>query len=447
MLNNDHNMSILLVDDDQALLRLLTIRLEQQGYQIISTDDGAKAMQLLQQFPVDVVISDLRMPNIDGMMLFDQIKASFPTLPVILITAHGTIQDAIAATKLGMYGFITKPIDHQELQKALSSIATQKPVANENHWAKNIITRNDKMLSLLDKAGRIAQRDVSVLITGASGTGKEVLAQAIHNASSRASNPFIAINCGAIPENLLESELFGHTKGAFTGAVLASPGLFKEADGGTLFLDEIGDMPMSLQVKLLRALQEQQIRPVGSSQSFNIDVRVISATHKDLQQAMHEQEFREDLYYRLNVVNFSLPLLKDRSDDIPLLARELLRQIAVKHQVDVTAFSDDAIQLMVTSNWPGNVRQLVNVIEQCVALAETTIIPKHLVEQALSSNRATWPNLSDARDAFEHTYLRKLLNMTDGNVTRAAFLAGRNRSDLHKLLKKHELDAASFRHS
>lgn len=209
-------MSILLVDDDQALLRLLTIRLEQQGYQIISTDDGAKALQLLQQFPVDVVISDLRMPNIDGMMLFDQIKASFPTMPVILITAHGTIQDAIAATKLGMYGFITKPIDHQELQKILSSIATQKPLANESHWAKNIITRNDKMLSLLDKAGRIALRDVSVLITGASGTGKEVLAQAIHSASPRAKHPFIAINCGAIPENLLESELFGHTKGAFT---------------------------------------------------------------------------------------------------------------------------------------------------------------------------------------------------------------------------------------
>lgn len=438
-------MSILLVDDDQALLRLLTIRLEQQGYQIISTDDGAKALQLLQQFPVDVVISDLRMPNIDGMMLFDQIKASFPTMPVILITAHGTIQDAIAATKLGMYGFITKPIDHQELQKILSSIATQKPLANESHWAKNIITRNDKMLSLLDKAGRIALRDVSVLITGASGTGKEVLAQAIHSASPRAKHPFIAINCGAIPENLLESELFGHTKGAFTGAVLASPGLFKEADGGTLFLDEIGDMPMSLQVKLLRALQEQQIRPVGSSQSVNIDVRVISATHKDLQQAMHEHQFREDLYYRLNVVNFTLPPLQDRSDDIPLLARELLRQSAAKHQVNVIVFSDDAIQLLVTSNWPGNVRQLVNVIEQCVALAETTIIPKHLVEQALSANRSTWPNLSDARDAFEHTYLRKLLNMTDGNVTRAAFLAGRNRSDLHKLLKKHELDAANFR--
>lgn len=444
-MNNDNNMSILLVDDDQALLRLLTIRLEQQGYQIISTDDGAKALQLLQQFPVDVVISDLRMPNIDGMMLFDQIKASFPTMPVILITAHGTIQDAIAATKLGMYGFITKPIDHQELQKILSSIATQKPLANESHWAKNIITRNDKMLSLLDKAGRIALRDVSVLITGASGTGKEVLAQAIHSASPRAKHPFIAINCGAIPENLLESELFGHTKGAFTGAVLASPGLFKEADGGTLFLDEIGDMPMSLQVKLLRALQEQQIRPVGASQSVNIDVRVISATHKDLQQAMHEHQFREDLYYRLNVVNFTLPPLQDRSDDIPLLARELLRQSAAKHQVNVIAFSDDAIQLLVTSNWPGNVRQLVNVIEQCVALAETTIIPKHLVEQALSANRSTWPNLSDARDAFEHKYLRKLLNMTDGNVTRAAFLAGRNRSDLHKLLKKHELDAANFR--
>lgn len=444
---NEESMKILLVDDDTALLRLLTIRLEQQGYSIVSTDDGRQALNLLKQYNIDVVISDLRMPNIDGLALFDQIKEHHPTLPVILITAHGTIQDAIAATKLGMYGFITKPINHAELQNILSSIEKQKSIRGDNTWAKQIITRNDKMLLLLDKAGRIAQRDVSVLISGASGTGKEVLAQSIHNASPRSAKPFVAINCGAIPENLLESELFGHTKGAFTGAVYASPGLFKEADGGTLFLDEIGDMPMSLQVKLLRALQEQMIRPVGSSQSVKIDVRVISATHKNLTQAMVQNEFREDLYYRLNVVSFALPSLTERADDIPILSRALLLQSAAKHNVEVSAFSEDALQLLTTSAWPGNVRQLVNVIEQCVALTDTALIPKHLVEQALSANSATWPNLTDARDAFEHTYLKKLLNMTDGNVTRAADLAGRNRSDLHKLLKKHSLDAASFRHN
>ena len=284
-----------------------------------------------------------------------------------------------------------------------------------------------------------------MLVTGASGTGKELLANAIHRASDRAGYPFVAINCGALPENLLESELFGHVKGAFTGAVTANQGLFREAHGGTLFLDEIGDMPMTLQVKLLRALQERQIRPVGSSKSVDIDVRVISATHKDLHKEMEEGSFREDLFYRLNVVNLKLPALKQRSEDIPLLARSLLKQSAERHGVKVTQFSEDAMQLLVKSDWPGNVRQLVNVVEQCVALTQTPVVPLHLVEQALSATRQSWPTLTEARDAFEQKYLFKLLKMTDGNVTRAAELAGRNRTDMHKLMKKHNLDAGDFR--
>ena len=439
------NPNLLLVDDDKSLLRLLTIRLEGEGYEVTAVEDGQSALRKLQNDNYDVVLSDLRMPGLDGLSLFEEIMGIRKDIPVILMTAHGTIADAVAATQRGVFGFLPKPVDHDELRALLQKALSQSQAAQPGDWAKDIITRSPEMLNVLDQAFRIAQREVSVLISGASGTGKELLANAIHKASNRSDKPFVAINCGALPENLLESELFGHAKGAFTGAVAAHPGLFREADGGTLFLDEIGDMPMTLQVKLLRALQERQIRPVGSSKHVNIDVRIISATHKDLHKEMEEGTFREDLYYRLNVVNLKLPSLKSRSEDIPLLARSLLQQSAQRHGVNVSQFSDDAMQQLVTSSWPGNVRQLVNVVEQCVALTQTPVIPLHLVEQALSATKQSWPTLTEARDAFEQQYLHKLLKMTDGNVTRAAELAGRNRTDMHKLMKKHELDAADFR--
>ncbi|MCG7648182.1 sigma 54-interacting transcriptional regulator [Alteromonas macleodii] len=439
------NPNLLLVDDDKSLLRLLTIRLEGEGYEVTAVEDGQSALRKLQNENYDVVLSDLRMPGLDGLSLFEEIMGIRKDIPVILMTAHGTIADAVAATQRGVFGFLPKPVDHDELRALLQKALSQSQAAQPGDWAKDIITRSPEMLNVLDQAFRIAQREVSVLISGASGTGKELLANAIHKASNRSDKPFVAINCGALPENLLESELFGHAKGAFTGAVAAHPGLFREADGGTLFLDEIGDMPMTLQVKLLRALQERQIRPVGSSKHVDIDVRIISATHKDLHKEMEEGTFREDLYYRLNVVNLKLPSLKSRSEDIPLLARSLLQQSAQRHGVNVSQFSDDAMQQLVTSSWPGNVRQLVNVVEQCVALTQTPVIPLHLIEQALSATKQSWPTLTEARDAFEQQYLHKLLKMTDGNVTRAAELAGRNRTDMHKLMKKHELDAADFR--
>ena len=439
------NPNLLLVDDDKSLLRLLTIRLEGEGYHVTAVEDGHSALKKLQNDNYDVVLSDLRMPGLDGLSLFEEIMGIRKDIPVILMTAHGTIADAVAATQRGVFGFLPKPVDHEELRTLLQKALSQSQAAQPGDWARDIITRSPELLNVLDQAYRIAQREVSVLISGASGTGKELLANAIHKASKRSDKPFVAINCGALPENLLESELFGHAKGAFTGAVAAHPGLFREADGGTLFLDEIGDMPMTLQVKLLRALQERQIRPVGSSKHVDIDVRIISATHKDLHKEMEEGTFREDLYYRLNVVNLKLPSLKARSEDIPLLARSLLQQSAQRHGVNVSQFSDDAMQQLVTSSWPGNVRQLVNVVEQCVALTQTPVIPLHLVEQALSATKQSWPTLTEARDAFEQQYLHKLLKMTDGNVTRAAELAGRNRTDMHKLMKKHELDAQDFR--
>ena len=390
------NPNLLLVDDDKSLLRLLTIRLEGEGYEVTAVEDGQSALRKLQNDNYDVVLSDLRMPGLDGLSLFEEIMGIRKDIPVILMTAHGTIADAVAATQRGVFGFLPKPVDHDELRALLQKALSQSQAAQPGDWAKDIITRSPEMLNVLDQAFRIAQREVSVLISGASGTGKELLANAIHKASNRSDKPFVAINCGALPENLLESELFGHAKGAFTGAVAAHPGLFREADGGTLFLDEIGDMPMTLQVKLLRALQERQIRPVGSSKHVDIDVRIISATHKDLHKEMEEGTFREDLYYRLNVVNLKLPSLKSRSEDIPLLARSLLQQSAQRHGVNVSQFSDDAMQQLVTSSWPGNVRQLVNVVEQCVALTQTPVIPLHLVEQALSATKQSWPTLTEA---------------------------------------------------
>lgn len=432
---------LLLVDDDPSLLRLLTLRLEGEGYQVLNADSAETALALLTKQSVDVVLSDLRMPGLDGMSLFDEIAKRYKGLPVVLMTAHGSIPEAVAATQRGVFGFLTKPLNPVELREVLQRALNQS-LPEQADWREAIITRSKLMLELLEQAYRVAQRDVSVLITGASGTGKELLANAIHKASPRASKPFVAINCGALPEHLLESELFGHSKGAFTGAVTEHAGLFREADGGTLFLDEIGDMPVALQVKLLRALQERQIRPVGSAKSIPINVRVLSATHRDLQQAMGEGVFREDLYYRLNVVNLQLPGLEQRAEDIPLLARHVLQQSADRHHVKVTRFSDDALQLLATAKWPGNVRQLVNVVEQCVALTQNPVISAALVEQALSQNSSYWPTLIEARDQFERQYLIRVLQMTEGNVTRAAELAGRNRTDFYKLLKKHELSAS-----
>lgn len=439
-----NNARLLLVDDDPSLLRLMTLRLEGEGYQVTSADCAETALVLLAKQPFDVVLSDLRMPGLDGMALFDEIAKRKPGLPVVLMTAHGSIPEAVAATQRGVFGFLTKPLNNVELRDILQKAVYQSHVPTADAWRQAIVTRSKVMEAVLEQAYRVAQRDVSVLITGASGTGKELLANAIHLASPRARRPFIAINCGALPEHLLESELFGHAKGAFTGAVTEHAGLFREADGGTLFLDEIGDMPLPLQVKLLRALQERQIRPVGSAKSIPIDVRVISATHRDLKQAMQEQSFREDLYYRLNVVNLQLPSLRERAEDIPLLARHVLQQSAERHGVQVNRFSEDAMQALVTAQWPGNVRQLVNVVEQCVALTNNPVLSLALVSQALEQNKSFWPTLSEARDQFERQYLVRVLKMAEGNVTRAAELAGRNRTDFHKLLKKHELNAAQI---
>nr|WP_312759134.1 two-component system response regulator GlrR [Pantoea brenneri] len=436
---------LLLVDDDPSLLKLLGMRLSSEGYQVTTAASGPEALRLLQKEKIDLVISDLRMDEMDGLALFGEIQKRHMGLPVIILTAHGSIPDAVSATQQGVFSFLTKPVDRDALYKAIDEALAQQAPISDDRWREAIVTRSPLMLRLLEQAHMVAQSDVSVLINGQSGTGKEMLAQAIHAASPRHGKPFIAINCGALPEQLLESELFGHAKGAFTGAVSARDGLFKAAGGGTLFLDEIGDMPQALQVKLLRVLQERKVRPVGSDHDMDIDVRIISATHRDLPKAMEKKEFREDLFYRLNVVNLKIPALHQRTEDIPLLANHLLRQAAERHKPQIRSFSVDAMKRLMAASWPGNVRQLVNVVEQCVALSASPVISDALVAQALSGENSALPTFVEARNQFELNYLRKLLQMTKGNVTHAARLAGRNRTEFYKLLSRHELDASDFK--
>ncbi|HBX2765971.1 TPA: two-component system response regulator GlrR [Klebsiella pneumoniae] len=436
---------LLLVDDDPGLLKLLGMRLISEGYSVVTAESGPEALRVLGREKVDLVISDLRMDEMDGLQLFSEIQKGHPGMPVIILTAHGSIPDAVAATQQGVFSFLTKPVDKDALYKAIDEALEQRSPATDEAWRQAIVTRSPLMLRLLEQAGMVAQSDVSVLINGQSGTGKEIVAQAIHNASPRHDKPFVAINCGALPEQLLESELFGHARGAFTGAVSNREGLFQAAEGGTLFLDEIGDMPVALQVKLLRVLQERKVRPLGSNRDIEINVRIISATHRDLPKAMARGEFREDLFYRLNVVNLKIPPLSERTEDIPLLANHLLRQSADRHKPFVRAFSSDAMKRLMAAKWPGNVRQLVNVIEQCVALTSSPVIGDALVEQALEGENTALPTFVEACNQFELNYLRKLLQITKGNVTHAARMAGRNRTEFYKLLSRHELDANDFK--
>lgn len=436
---------LLLVDDDPGLLKLLGMRLASEGFTVLTAESGAEGLRLLSREKIDLVISDLRMDEMDGMALFIEIQRAQPGMPVIILTAHGSIPDAVAATQQGVFSFLTKPVDKDALYKAIDDALVHTITAGNDMWRDTIVTRSANMLRLLEQARMVAQSDVSVLINGQSGTGKEIIAQAIHNASPRSKNAFIAINCGALPEQLLESELFGHARGAFTGAVSSREGLFQAAEGGTLFLDEIGDMPIPLQVKLLRVLQERKVRPLGSNRDLDINVRIISATHRDLPKAMQRGEFREDLFYRLNVVNLKIPALQERAEDIPLLANHLLRQSADRHKPFVRSFSTDAMKRLMAASWPGNVRQLVNVIEQCVALTSAPVISEALVEQALEGENNVLPTFVEARNQFELNYLRKLLQITKGNVTHAARMAGRNRTEFYKLLSRHELDANDFK--
>jgi two-component system response regulator GlrR len=437
---------ILLVDDDPGLLRLLSIRLRAEQYEVEAVESAKEALAALPRFRPDLVITDLRMQAMDGIGLLKEIQRQRPGLCVLLLTAHGTIPDAVEATQSGAFGFLTKPVDKQQLleyvERAMKVSGLSK---TDEEWSAEILTRSPAMEACLQQAKMVAATDTRVLITGESGTGKELLARAIHRASSRRDQPFVGINCSAMAENLLESELFGHEKGAFTGATRSHKGLFQAAHGGTLLLDEIGDMPMRLQVKLLRVLEERQVRPVGSTEAITVDTRVISATHQNLTDLMSKGAFREDLYYRLNVVHIRLPALRERREDVPLLVEHFLEQVAAETGTQRKVYAPEAVELLVASNWPGNIRQLYNVVRQNVALSPTRIISGEQVRSALGEQANSLPSFSEARDEFTRNYLSQLLQITGGNVSQAARLAKRNRTDFYKLLGRHQLNPEQFK--
>lgn len=443
-------LTVLLVDDDPGLLQLLEIRLESFGYSTLSASSGSEALNLLETQKVQAVITDLRMEPMDGIELFTQVHERWPGIPVIMLTAHGTIREAVDATLKGAFAFLTKPVNKDELQTVLKKAFGLYSLSEGEQILPvkgQIATRSARMLELLEQARLYAESDANILITGESGTGKELLSETVHRFSNRSDNPFVAINCSAIPSELLESELFGHIKGAFTGATQNRDGLFTSANGGTVLLDEIGDMPYLLQAKLLRVLQDSKVRPVGSRDNIDIDIRVISATHMNLEQAIQENRFREDLFYRLNVVHLHIPPLKERLEDIPVLSELFLNDIASRSGKQPKRLSPQALSMLLAFDWPGNIRQLQNVMERVSALSRGHVISESLIRQALpASNAPKTHSLKDAKKNFERQYLVQLLTATQGNMTLAAELADKNRSAFHKLVKQHNIIPANFRY-
>jgi two-component system, NtrC family, response regulator GlrR len=449
---------ILVVDDDAGLRTLMKVRLEAAGYSVTLTEGGIEALARATEEVYELAIVDLKMEGMDGITLLEKLLGIHPTLPVIILTAHGTIASAVEATKKGAYDYVTKPFDPKDLlhrlEKALEvrrlkgEVERLRSLVQERYYFENIIASSEKMQQILRQVAQIAVTDSTVCLYGESGTGKELIARALHVASRRASNEFVAINCGAIPEGLLENELFGHVKGAYTGADRTKSGLLQQADGGTLFLDEISELPLALQVKFLRVLQEREFYAVGASQPTRVDVRLVVATNQDLARAVSAGKFREDLYYRVHVVPIFLPPLRERPEDIPLLAHHFLQKFSQDMGKEFQGFTPDALQRLMLYDWPGNVRELANVVERAVVLSTQGTISSELLllgNRESQSLRYEPLKLREAREQFEKAYLVQVLTTVKGNVSRAAELAGKDRAEFYKLLRKYALDPGAFK--
>lgn len=445
---------ILLVDDDKNLLELIHMRLEASGYDVVSVDHEKRAKEIAGREVFDIAVVDLQLVKQDGLQLMEELHNIQPEMPVIILTAHGSIESAVEAMKRGAFTYLTKPFDARELILQVERAGERRQLAGEINRLKsllgekfnfaNIIAKSKPMRDVLDQVARIGETESNVAIYGGSGTGKELIAKSIHIASPRKDFPFLAINCAAIPESLLESELFGYEKGAFTGAVKKTKGLFTRADKGTLFLDEIGDMPLSIQAKLLRVLQERTFVPLGSEEPVSVDVRIIIATNKDLKAEVKKGNFREDLFYRIHVIPVELPLLKDRKEDIPPLVEHFIRKYSELMNKKVKAISPAAMQKLMLHDWPGNVRELENVIEFAVAMTDSDTLKDNLVLQNKIGQEELL-TLQEARAGFEEKYIRDLLKITGGNVSKAAELAGKYRADLYNLMKKHGIRPQDYK--
>ena len=461
---------ILVVDDNPNLLELIKMRLESEDYKVSAIADEDHALKSQTEQVFDLCIIDLMLANGDGLSLMENIRAIRPDMPTIILTAHGSIESAVEAMRRGAYSYLTKPFEAGDLllqieralenRKLSSEIKRLKELLNERFDFANIIAHSAKMRAVLDVVSRIAILDSTVYIHGESGTGKELIAKAIHLASDRKDRPFVALNCAALPETLLESELFGHEKGAFTGAVKSTRGLFTQAHGGTLFLDEIGDMPLATQSKLLRVLQERQFYPVGGDAPVAVDVRVIVATNKDLAEQVRKGMFRDDLFYRIHVIPILLPPLRERKEDIVPLVEHFLKKCTQQMKKVVKGLAPESLRKLMLHDWPGNVRELENTIEYAVAMTRSdTVTADYILQGKVAASEQgkngaygksesfgdNLRSLKDARDAFERDYLVQVLALTEGNVSHAAKLAGKYRADFYDLLKKHDLKADEFK--
>lgn len=430
--------TVLLVDDEIAHLRTLERLFQKESYQVLAAEGGQEALDIVRDQPVNLVITDLMMPDLDGMDLLKLIRTIRPEVEVILMTAFGTVERAVQGMKEGAYDFITKPIKRQTIVKSARQALERQSLVAENRELKaqlaeltnerSIVGQSASLRESLDLVRQVAASDVTVLLTGESGTGKELFARMIYELSDRSSQPFVAVNCAALPESILESELFGYEKGAFTGANERKIGRFEAADRGTLFLDEIGELTPKVQVKLLRVLQEGSFERLGSNKPVAVDVRVVAATNRDLVEEMRSGSFREDLYYRLNVINITVPPLRDRIEDVPLLAEHFLDRFRTKNRRDILGFSREALDALVGHSWPGNVRELENVVERAVVLDKDGIIelddlPEHISETPSESRTLTIP-VGTSLEEIERRAIHATLRMTDGDKKLAAKLLG-----------------------
>jgi two-component system, NtrC family, response regulator GlrR len=450
---------ILVVDDDQGILHLLKLRLEAAHYRVTLAESSEPALAYAAAELFDLAIVDLRIGDEDGIALLEQLLQLQPSLPVIIATAHATIDSAVVATKKGAYDYLTKPFDaadmlHRlekalEVQRLKSEVERLRTMVQDRYRFDNIISVSDAMHQVLRQVTQIAVTESTVCVYGESGTGKELIAKALHIVSRRALGPFVALNCGAIPEGLLENELFGHSKGAYTGADRLKKGFLQQADGGTLFLDEIGELPASLQVKFLRVLEEREFYPLGSTQPMKVNVRLVAATNQDLGKLVSKGKFREDLYYRLHVLPIFLPPLRERPSDITPLAEHFLQRFAADLNKEVKGFTPEALQRLMLYDWPGNVRELANVVERATVLSPTTLITPDMLllgkTELQSTNQTELSTLREARERFERKYLIQVLTTMKGNVSRAAELAGKDRAEFYRLLRKHVLLPSSFK--
>ncbi len=447
------NQSIIIVDDDFAHRTMLKKLLGGWGYEIFEADDGSVAIEKVQKRSFDLILMDIRMLNVSGIEALEKIKIINPAIPVIIMTAYASVDTAVAALKKGAYDYLTKPLDFDELKIAISHATEHSRLKKENEYLRErldekfdtqrMIGHSPLMVNLLETVAQVAATEATVLITGESGTGKEMIANIIHYNSSRKAAPFVKINCAALTESLLESELFGHERGAFTGADRKREGKFRQAAGGSIFLDEVSEMSPAMQVKLLRVLQERELTPVGSAEVIAVNVRVIAASNKDLRKEMEQKRFRDDLFYRLNVVTLNVPPLRDRKEDIPLLAQHFLEMFTAKNKKSIKGFTPQSLEKLMQYKWPGNVRELMNAVERAVVLSRfeyidaDELIPLMTDGSTAGSERSDFPN-NMSLDEVEKRSILEAINACGGNKSEAARRLGITRKTLRKKLDKYE---------